>query len=292
MFFIASKIFWMLASPINLLLLVALAGVALCYGRHARVGRGLALAAILDPARGRARCPCAGCCSLRWKTGFPQPPADLQPPYGIVVLGGAINDAMSAARGQTIFDEGGERITEAVILAKRFPQARVVYTSGTNSVLGGSSNEAARARDLMVAMGVARDRITIEDKARNTEENASFTAAIVHPEPSQRWIVVTSAFHMPRAMGVFEKAGFHPIAYPVSFYTDGRGTDDFRPTSIRCETSRPSRSRCMNGSASPPIGRAGGSTTYFLDRTTHRGPHANAGPLRSRLAFAIHLTRL
>ena len=80
---------------------------------------------------------------------------------------------MSAARGQTIFDEGGERVTEAVILAKRFPQARVVYTSGTNSLLGGSSNEAARARDLMVAMGVARDRITIEDKARNTEENAS-----------------------------------------------------------------------------------------------------------------------
>ena len=74
----------------------------------------------------------------------------------------------------------------------------------------------------MAAMGIAPDRVTIEDKARNTEENARFTAAIVHPEPSQRWIVVTSAFHMPRAMGVFEKAGFHPIAYPVSFHTDGQ----------------------------------------------------------------------
>ena len=229
MFFVASKIFWMLASPINLLLFGALAGAALCYSRHARFGRGLALTAILV-LLAVAFLPVSALLMAPLEDRFPQPPADLKPPYGIVVLGGAVNDAMSAARGQTIFDEGGERITEAVILAKRFPQARVVYTSGTNSLLGGSSNEAARARDLMAAMGVAPDRVTIEDKARNTEENAAFTAAIVHPEPQQRWIVVTSAFHMPRAMGVFEKAGFHPIAYPVSFYTDGR-RPDLRPTS-------------------------------------------------------------
>ncbi len=59
-------------------------------------------------------------------------------------------------------------------------------------------------------MGIAPERVTIEDKSRNTDENARFTAAIVHPQPSQRWIIVTSAFHMPRAMGIFEKAGFQP----------------------------------------------------------------------------------
>ncbi len=155
MFFIASKIFWMLASPINLLLFGALVGVALCYGRHARFGRGLALTAILV-LLAVAFLPVSALLMAPLEDRFPQPPADLKPPYGIVVLGGAVNDDMSAARGQTIFDEGGERITEAVILSKRFPQARVVYTSGTNSLLGGSSNEAARARDLMVAMGVAR----------------------------------------------------------------------------------------------------------------------------------------
>jgi uncharacterized SAM-binding protein YcdF (DUF218 family) len=128
-----------------------------------------------------------------------------------------------------VFDEGGERITEAVILAKRFPDARIVYTGGTNSMLGGTSSEAVRARDLMAQLGVAPDRVTIEDKSRNTDENARFTAAIVHPEPWQRWVLVTSAFHMPRAMGVFEKAGFHPIAYPVSFYTLGTGFADFYP---------------------------------------------------------------
>ena len=228
MFFVASKMFWMLASPINVLLFGTLAGVILCYTRHARFGRGLALAAILI-LLAVAILPLRGVLLAPLENRFPQPPADLPPPYGIVVLGGAISDSVSEARGQTVFDEGGERLTEAVILAKRFPEARVVYTSGTNSIFGGTSSEAARARDLMVAMGVARDRVTIEDRARNTEENATFTAAMVHPEASQRWLVVTSAFHMPRAMGVFEKAGFHPIAYPVSFYTTGRGFEDFRP---------------------------------------------------------------
>ena len=160
---------------------------------------------------------------------FPVPPPDLPPPEGIIVLGGAIDDAIEPGpTARPIFDEGGERLTEAVVLAKRYPQARVVYTSGSSSFAGATSTEALQARKLMSQMGIAPERVTIEDKSRNTEENARFTAAIVHPQPSQRWIVVTSAFHMPRAMGVFEKAGFHPIAYPVSFRTRGRWPDDLR----------------------------------------------------------------
>jgi len=227
-FFVASKIFWMVASPISLLLFGALIGVVLCFSRYVRLGRGLALAAILL-LFAAATLPLSVVLLVPLENRFPQPSADMNPPYGIIVLGGAINDTLSVARGQTVFNEGGERITEAVILAKRFPNARIVYTSGTNLVLGGSSSEAARARDLMAQMGVAPDRVTIEDKARNTEENALFTAAIVRPEPWQRWVIVTSAFHMPRAMGVFEKAGFHPIAYPVSFYTTEKWFEQLRP---------------------------------------------------------------
>jgi uncharacterized SAM-binding protein YcdF (DUF218 family) len=227
-FFVVSKILWMIASPINLLLFGALAGVLLGYGRRARFGRALALTAILI-LLAAATLPVGMLLIAPLEDRFPVPPSDLPPPKGIIVLGGAIDDVTSAARGQTIFDEGGERITEAVILAKRYPESRVVYTGGTSSfVPGASSTEALRARELMTQMGVAPDRITIEDKSRNTDENARFTAAIVDPEPSQRWIIVTSAFHMPRAMGVFEKAGFQPIAYPVSFYTLGRWPDDLR----------------------------------------------------------------
>jgi uncharacterized SAM-binding protein YcdF (DUF218 family) len=227
-FFVVSKIFWMIASPIDVLLFGALIGVLLCYGRGARLGRVLALAAILI-LLAAAILPLGMALIAPLEDRFPLPPSDLPAPAGIIVLGGAINDVTSAARGQTIFDEGGERITEAVILAKRFPEARIVYTGGTASFTPGvKSTEALRARRLMAQMGVPASRITIEDKSRNTEENARFTGAIVRPEPSQRWIIVTSAFHMPRAMGVFEKAGFHPIPYPVSFYTVGRWPADLR----------------------------------------------------------------
>jgi uncharacterized SAM-binding protein YcdF (DUF218 family) len=230
MFFFASKIFWMFASPINLLLFGALVGVLLCFGRRARFGRALALAAIAVLVAA-ATLPLGVVLIAPLENRFPSPPPNLAPPYGIIVLGGAIDDATSAARGQTIFDEGGERITEAVILARRYPQARVVYTGGTASLVpGASSTEALWAKELMAQMGVAPERITIEDKSRNTDENARFTAALVHPEPSERWIIVTSAFHMPRAMGVFEKAGFDPIAYPAAFRTLGRWPHDLRLT--------------------------------------------------------------
>ena len=229
MFFFASKIFWMIASPINLLLFAALAGVLLCFGQHARFGRGLALTAILLLVA-VATLPVGVLLIAPLEDRFPVPPPDLPPPEGIVVLGGAIDDQVSAARQETVFDEGGERLTEAVILAKRYPQARVVYTGGSASFAGAASTEALQARKLMSQMGIAPERVTIEDKSRNTDENARFTAAIVHPQPSQRWIIATSAFHMPRAMGVFEKAGFHPIAYPVAFRTRGRWRDDLRLT--------------------------------------------------------------
>ena len=226
MFFVVSKIFWMFASPINLLLFGALAGVLLCYTRHKRFGRALALAAILILAAA-AILPVGKILIAPLEDRFPSPPSDLAEPAGIIVLGGAIDEVTSAARGQTTFDEGGERVTQAVILAKRYPEARVVYTGGTASfVPGAPSSEALLARNLMEQMGIAPERVTIEDKSRNTEENARFTASIVHPDPSQRWLLVTSAFHMPRAMGVFRKAGFQPIAYPVSFYTVGRWRDD------------------------------------------------------------------
>ena len=180
MFFVASKIFWMAASPVSLLLIGALLGALLCFGRHARFGRWLALAAILI-LFSLAMSPIGQALIAPLEDRFPQPAADLAPPEGIIVLGGAIDDEASRARGQTIFDVDGERVTEAVFLAKRYPRARVIYTGGSASLTGAISTEALQAKTFMAALGVAPERITIEDKSRNTDENARFTAAIVHP---------------------------------------------------------------------------------------------------------------
>jgi uncharacterized SAM-binding protein YcdF (DUF218 family) len=230
MFFVASKLYWMFLSPISLLLIAAILGVLFSEGRHARTGRASAIGAIILLAAA-AMTPVGLLLAAPLEDRFPQPPPDMPPPTGIIVLGGAVNGAASTARGQTVFDEG-ERVVEAAILAKRYPNARVIFTGGSGSLIPVVSTEALEARKLMADLGADPARVTLEERSRNTAENARFTAALVHPDPSQRWLLITSAFHITRSMGVFEKAGFNVIAYPVAYRTPGAGRGllwDFDP---------------------------------------------------------------
>ena len=174
---------------------------------------------------------------------FPQPAADMPPPFGIIVLGGAVNGVISKARGEIVFDEG-ERM-----IKRRFSPSAPSGQSGLHRgkrLVDCGVEEATAARELLVELGVDPDRIIVEDKSRNTDENAQFTAAIVRPEPKQRWLLVTSALHMPRAIGVFEKAGIDVVANPVAYRTLGPGNGwqwDLDPGS----ESGFSRPRCTNG---------------------------------------------
>jgi len=229
-FFVASKLFWTFASPIDLLLIGALLGALYSGGRHARIGRPVAIAALLVLIA-VAMTPIGLLLAVPLEDRFPQPPADMPPPYGIIVLGGAINDAVSKARGQSVFDEG-ERVVETAQLAKRYPAARIIFSGGAGALTAGASTEALEARKLLVDLGVDPARVTLEDKSRSTDENARFTARLVHPEPSQRWLLVTSAYHTTRSIGVFEKAGFNVIPFPVAYRTLGSQnglTWDFDP---------------------------------------------------------------
>jgi uncharacterized SAM-binding protein YcdF (DUF218 family) len=233
MFFIVSKALWFFAAPMNVLLFVALVGVALSAGRHARLGRrmsgvatGLLILIGILPFGAWLIAPL--------ENRFPPPPAELAAPYGIVVLGGAIDPELGRARNQVILADGAARMTEAVSLARRFPQARVVFTGGSGSLSRNDPPEAQDAGKLLTALGIDPQRIVLEDRSRNTQENAQFTRDLVHPEPSQLWLLVTSAYHMPRSMGLFRKAGFNVVAYPVDYRSFG----DAHDWSLNHETSR------------------------------------------------------
>jgi uncharacterized SAM-binding protein YcdF (DUF218 family) len=224
MFFIASKVLWFFTAPVNLLLAVAFAGAALTVGRHARAGRTTAVVAIgLLILTGIS--PIGAWLITPLEDRFPPAPAEMAAPYGIIVLGGAIDDRLGRIRHQVILDDGAARLTEAVALSRRFPQARLVYTGGSNSLTESETTEAHDAGALFVALGVDLARITLEDRSRNTDENARFTRDLVHPEPSQVWLLVTSAYHMPRSMGLFRKAGFNVVAYPVDYRSEGNFRD-------------------------------------------------------------------
>ena len=225
MFFVASKIFWIFFSPVAVLLIAAFVGVLWSKGRFVGMGRAIAVVSMLALIVS-AMTPLGLILVSPLEDRFPEPLADLPPPHGILVLGGAINGPVSKMRGQAV-GEGIERLVEAAILAKRYPEARILFSGGSGSLFDSEPTEAPEALKLLIDLGVDPKRITLEDKSRNTAESAQFAAAIVHPEPSEPWLIVTSAFHMPRAMGLFRKAGFDAIAYPVAYRTPQRW--DFDP---------------------------------------------------------------
>ncbi len=109
----------------------------------------------------------------------------------------------------------------ALELARRFPKARIVYSGGTGNLIAGLRAEAPVMGQLFEQLGIPRERIVLETRSRTTDENARFTRELVAPEPGERWLLVTSAYHMPRSIGVFRKAGFAVEPYPVDWRTGG-----------------------------------------------------------------------
>ncbi len=140
---------------------------------------------------------------------------------GIILLGGFEDGWISTGRGGLGLNEAAERVTEGLRLALRHPEAKVVFTGGVGGLLARNVEAASAVGAFLIDAGVAKERLVLEDKSRNTYENAVYTRELVKPADGERWYLVTSAYHMPRAMGLFRKAGFDVIAYPVDYRTRG-----------------------------------------------------------------------
>jgi uncharacterized SAM-binding protein YcdF (DUF218 family) len=219
MFFILSKLLGYLTVPSNLLALIGLVGIALLFTRFLRAGRRLLVASVILIVA-ISVLPVSTALILPLEERFPPWDPAQGAPTGIIALGGAINPDRSAARGQISLDEAAERVTVPVELARKYPLARIVFAGGNSSFFSGPS-EANFAESFFESLGVARDRITLETQSRNTAENALFTKRLIAPKPGERWLLITSALHMPRAIGAFRQAGFPVEAYPVNYQTDG-----------------------------------------------------------------------
>lgn len=217
MSFVASKLFWALVAPGNLLLiLLALASLRLARSRGRR-GRGLAAAVTLVLAA-VAVLPLGQWLLRPLKSRFPvpAPPARVD---GIIVLGGAVEPTLVAGGvSQPVLNDAAERIFEALALARRHPEAMLLLSGGNGALLPGRANEGAQTRALFLAQGIAAERILVESRSRNTAENAAFSQALVRPASGQVWLLVTSAWHMPRAYGCFRHIGWEVTPDPVDFH--------------------------------------------------------------------------
>ena len=154
---------------------------------------------------------------------FPRANLAGRPIDGIVILGGAEDSRVAKGRGTHALNESAERMTEAAALARRYPDAKVLFTGGSVEILREATVGADAAAIVLRDLGIADDRLIVERKARNTEENAALAKALAKPKPGERWLLITSAWHMPRAIGLFRKAGFNVEAWPVDYRTAGPG---------------------------------------------------------------------
>ena len=228
--FVVSKLFWIVANPVNIFVFLLTLGTVLLLTKYKRAGRNLVVAATTLMLF-FAVLPIGGWMTERLENRFPANPEIPSDIAGIIVLGGTISQYLTATQGQPALTTGGERFTEFLYLARRFPDARLIFTGGSGALFDQSLREADAARLFFTRMGMAEDRVLYERNSRNTLENAEFSRALAGDLIEGKWVLVTSAIHMPRAMGVFRKAGWNVIAYPVDYFTDGYNSFEigFRP---------------------------------------------------------------
>ena len=222
MFFFLSKTLGIMLLPVNFLIGAGVLGAILLATRWKSLGRRLMIVSpVLLAICGFS--PLGNLLLYPLEQRFPPWDASQGAPDGIIVLGASIEAGISAAHGTPVVRSAPDRILAAAALAQRYPKARIVFSGGSGNLISSGAREADFAGAVFESLGIAKSRLIMERRSRNTQENAEFSRALVAPKDGERWLLVTSAFHMPRSVGLFRKAGFAVEPYPVDWWVGGRG---------------------------------------------------------------------
>ncbi|HEY5717479.1 MAG TPA: YdcF family protein [Motiliproteus sp.] len=224
-FFVASKLIWSFARPDNLLLL--LLTLAVLRSRWPRAGLGH------DRRHGHkllwfvllllwlvALYPVGNLLLYPLETRFQSQPIQPQRLAGVIVLGGGENLRRSRYWQRLEVNESGDRYIELLSLAARYPELPIIFTGGSGAVTQQRFGGADALEPLLQEMGLS-ERVRLERRSRNTYENGLLSLPLAQPISAARgdapWLLVTSAFHMPRSVGVFEALGWKVQPHPVDF---------------------------------------------------------------------------
>jgi uncharacterized SAM-binding protein YcdF (DUF218 family) len=220
MFFVFSKTFALLAIPSNLIGVLFIIGFALFAMRLRATGKRLVTVSIIFLML-FGFLPLGSLLLLPLTERFPAWSNHDGDPDGMIVLGGGINPEVSTARDSIEVTGSAGRIFAVADLARRFPRSRVVVSGGSGDLHDPLAIEAPLTVRLLERLGVATERIILEDHSRNTAENAAFTRELLQPKAGERWLLITSAYHMPRAVGCFRNVGIPVEPYPVDWQSAG-----------------------------------------------------------------------
>ena len=217
--FLLSKLLGLAANPMFWIVLMLLIALVLLPRRPQAARRWVAAAVAVLLLSGWAPLPDALLRHLERQYPDP-PPLPAQSYLGVIVLGGATESGyVSEGTEEPQVNGGAERMTTVLPLLRQAPDLEVVFTGGQGEYFGTGPSEAERARRFFVQLGLDPQRVRLESQSRNTFENAVFTARLSGIDPRKPWILITSAYHMPRALAVFRKQGWNVTPYSVDFYT-------------------------------------------------------------------------
>ena len=215
MSFILSKVIWALLKPGTLLFLAA--ATSLLLQRKSPANSRALLAVVVLALGALVLCPIGPWLLRPLESHFPVPVLGQSSVNGIVVLGGALDAAATERVGMPVINDAAERLTAFVALARRYPKAKLIFSGGSGGLRNPDIREADQVVALLDSLGLDPSRVVFERDSRNILENAERSLAVAKPEPAETWLLVTSAWHMPRAMGCFTHAGWKITAYPVDY---------------------------------------------------------------------------
>jgi uncharacterized SAM-binding protein YcdF (DUF218 family) len=217
MFFVLSKLFWLVGAPSHWLGMLVLATALCLLLRWMRAARAFSLAAaLLLLLAGILPLNSWMICALEDRYPRPAWPAHVD---GILILSPGFDTATLKERGVPATNAGDMRLVEGFAAARHYPGARVVFTGGSGVLGGAKYSEAETARYLFGELGLDPARLTLEPQSRNTYENILFSKALTKPKPGETWLLVTSAFHMPRAVAIARKLDWPMVPWPSDYIT-------------------------------------------------------------------------
>lgn len=211
-----SNLVWSCARPSTMLLFMLILGFVLILIGRGRTGRVMIGAATLILSA-IAVLPIADWAMASLEDNYPRQREWPEHIDGIIGLGGAVIPDLTEIWHTPALTDGAERMTSFVAAARHYPEARLIFTGGTGSPEPSGLRETDVAAMLFEQLGLPANRVTLERTAQNTRENATKTLELVHPQPGEKWLLVTSAFHMPRAQAAFAHAGWQVIPWPTGF---------------------------------------------------------------------------
>jgi len=217
MFVYLSKIFQTLFRTGNFLLLILAVGTFLLWTRRENAGKKI-VTGITVCFFAIAILPLGQWLAIPLENAVPIPEKLPDRVDGIITMGG-VNPWAAHFSGQLSLDDEAEAPVTAIWLARKFPEAKILFSGGSSSIIYREISEASAAEILFLQQGIDSQRMIWDSSSRGTREKAKNCITLAKPKPGETWILITSAVRMPRTLLAFQAEGWKVLPYPVGFHS-------------------------------------------------------------------------